>query len=1576
MRRMPSRSSICLAAVATVALQSGALGALTFSPNQPTVDGGSSTTVLPGATIAVQVFVRTSSNTDWDSTRWTISGGGGTACVDHANHTANNTDYTESFNITAPNTDGAYDLTILVASNDSCGGTTNTTTLTGAIIVASPKGACCLPSGSCQILTSSACSAQSGCYQGDNTSCGAGTATTYTKTHSPGLAITDNNAAGVNSTLVINDSYVIGDVDVELNITHTFQGDIAVKLIAPGGSATVTLVNRPGQPQSTNGFSADNFGNSGTSTPFVLDDSAANTYDVPTVTAPGTNNVTSSWKPDPGSLAALNGLNVNGTWTLNVSDNASADTGTLTRWSLVAKQIACPAIVTQPVNATACEDGSASFTVVASGANLTYQWRRNTVPLSNGGAISGATSATLTIDPVAAPNAGSYDVVLTSGSCTKTSTVATLTVVAKPTASAGGPYSACDTNAVPLSGSASNQSSVSWSTPDGTGSFTNGNTLTATYNPSAADVAAGTRTLRLTVNGNSPCAAAVSDATLTLTANPTTATVGGPQTICALGTTAGLGGNTPGVGIGAWSVVSGGTGTFNPNNLDPNATFAHLTGTGPIVVRWTITNAPCTASTADVTITINQSPTTATVGGNQTICALGTTAGLGGNAPSVGTGAWSVESGGTGTFNPNHTTPNATFTHTGGAGPVVLRWTISNAPCIASTADVTITIIQSPSIGLTVSPASTTVCTGSTVNVTITNAESGVSYQLFDTTANANSGSPDTGSGVNLVLTSAALTASTTLQVKATLAPCATVTLTDSVAVTVNPSPSIGLTVSPASTTICSGSTVNVTITNAESGVSYQLFDTTASANSGSPDTGSGVNLVLTSAPLTASTTLQVKATLAPCATVTLTHSTAVTVNAAPSTASVGDAQTICTLGTTAGLGGNAPTTGTGVWSVESGGTGTFNPNASDPNATFTHATGAGPIVLRWTISNPPCTASYAEVSITIEAQPVVPDSASADPDSFCTKDAPKEISLTATGGSGATLHWFDDTCGGNEIGTGSPLVIDAPTATTTYYVRWENGCGESTCAEATVTVNDSPTASASNDGPVCSGSDVHLSSSPSDMETYAWTGPGGFTSSDQNATVSPAEAGQYCVTVTNSAGCSDTACTDVVVNDPPSTATVGGPQTICTLGTTAGLGGNAPSVGTGAWSVVSGGTGSFNPDNLDPNATFTHAAGTGPVVVRWTISNPPCTDSYAEVTITINQNPTTATVGGPQTICVNGTTSGLGGNTPLVGTGSWSVVTGGFTGTFNPSNTAPNATFTQTGGGAGNIVLRWTISNPPCTASSADVTIAANSLVNIDVTVELGGGMVSTGPFTRCITFEYWNPGVNPTTPLYSSNELLTFTSGSSGTVTLAIPCEAAGYTCMTARDRLHTLRRTVTLSGPTYVANFTASDGKALIGGNLNDSRFIDIVDFGIFTTQDMSNVGANTTCGMMPPATRHADVSGDGTVESTDFAFISNNFLAVRDGNCGGNPNSLIAEEQPISRISVAELRQQGLGDLVRSDLNHDGWLDQQDVMLWMQGVRPSDPPTPAGPRPGRPIQVTPGPTAPIEDGSTPSNGVQGK
>src|SRR5205823_9701056 len=71
-----------------------------------------------------------------------------------------------------------------------------------------------------------------------------------------------------------------------------------------------------------------------------------------------------------------------------------------------------------------------TFTVTATGTNLTYQWRKGGVN------IPSATASSYTINPVATGDAGSYDVVV-SGTCTPaaTSTAATLTVNSAPTIS-------------------------------------------------------------------------------------------------------------------------------------------------------------------------------------------------------------------------------------------------------------------------------------------------------------------------------------------------------------------------------------------------------------------------------------------------------------------------------------------------------------------------------------------------------------------------------------------------------------------------------------------------------------------------------------------------------------------------------------------------------------------------------------------------------------------------------------------------------------------------------------------------------------------------------------------------------------------------------------------------------------------------------------------------------------------------------------------------------------------------------------------------------------------------------------
>lgn len=129
---------------------------------------------------------------------------------------------------------------------------------------------------------------------------------------SPGTVIPDNTTVNV----PINVAGVAGliqDLDVTLNISHTWVSDISIRLISPGGT-DVLLFNR-------RGGSGDNLVNT------VFDDAAA-----ASITA-GTAPFTGSWRPEQ-PLSVLNGTSANGTWTLRIQDFATDDPGLLNSFNL------------------------------------------------------------------------------------------------------------------------------------------------------------------------------------------------------------------------------------------------------------------------------------------------------------------------------------------------------------------------------------------------------------------------------------------------------------------------------------------------------------------------------------------------------------------------------------------------------------------------------------------------------------------------------------------------------------------------------------------------------------------------------------------------------------------------------------------------------------------------------------------------------------------------------------------------------------------------------------------------------------------------------------------------------------------------------------------------------------------------------------------------------------------------------------------------------------------------------------------------------------------------------------------
>ncbi|PLW92938.1 MAG: hypothetical protein C0592_08275 [Marinilabiliales bacterium] len=90
---------------------------------------------------------------------------------------------------------------------------------------------------------------------------------------------------------------------------------------------------------------------------------------------------------------------------------------------------ASTSITTQPVSLNANVGDNVSFSVVAVGTGLTYQWYKDSSPLSDGGSISGATTSTLNITNVQASDYGSYTCAVTGTCGNETSSPAILTVL-------------------------------------------------------------------------------------------------------------------------------------------------------------------------------------------------------------------------------------------------------------------------------------------------------------------------------------------------------------------------------------------------------------------------------------------------------------------------------------------------------------------------------------------------------------------------------------------------------------------------------------------------------------------------------------------------------------------------------------------------------------------------------------------------------------------------------------------------------------------------------------------------------------------------------------------------------------------------------------------------------------------------------------------------------------------------------------------------------------------------------------------------------------------------------------------
>ncbi|HEY9221065.1 MAG TPA: zinc-dependent metalloprotease family protein [Lutibacter sp.] len=125
--------------------------------------------------------------------------------------------------------------------------------------------------------------------------------------------IPDDNATGVSSTIAISTNKIIRDVNVTVNITHEWVGDLDLTLISPSGRQVMLSAN--------NGDEGTGYINT------VFDDSALNPISA------GTAPFTGTFRPE-GTLSNFYDEESFGNWTLKAVDSGPVDIGTINSWSL------------------------------------------------------------------------------------------------------------------------------------------------------------------------------------------------------------------------------------------------------------------------------------------------------------------------------------------------------------------------------------------------------------------------------------------------------------------------------------------------------------------------------------------------------------------------------------------------------------------------------------------------------------------------------------------------------------------------------------------------------------------------------------------------------------------------------------------------------------------------------------------------------------------------------------------------------------------------------------------------------------------------------------------------------------------------------------------------------------------------------------------------------------------------------------------------------------------------------------------------------------------------------------------
>ena len=409
------------------------------------------------------------------------------------------------------------------------------------------------------------------------------------------------------------------------------------------------------------------------------------------------------------------------------------------------------------------------------------------------------------------------------------------------------------------------------------------------------------------------------------------------------------------------------------------------------------------------------------------------------------------------------------------------------------------------------------------------------------------------------------------------------------------------------------------------------------------------------------------------------------------------------------------------------------------------------------------------------------------------------------------------------------------------------------------------PTATATNNGPICTGSPLNLSVTPTPAVppagnyTYAWTGPNGWTSNVQNPTIpnpTTAASGTYTCTINSNCG-SVSATTQVVVNQTPTAAITNN------TGTTI-IDCNAPTISVTA---TGGGTYSWSNGLGSIDAATITTAGTFTVTVT---SAQGCTNT-ASITTTVAPTPTISI--NDATICTGQSTTLNAVTTPAGGTVLWSTGQTTSSITVNPMQTTTySATYTWNGCSATDSAVVTV--NPTPTVSVNSDTICNGDTTMLTATPDLPGGTylwsnnqttqsINVNPglpgttysvtytLTGCIAQASGTVTVNPVPVL--SIAPLTMCYGQSGTLT-AVPNLPGGTYLWTPTNETTNTITVAPLASTTYQAQYVLNNCPSNLANGIVTIKPLPLMNFSLDTTWGCIPLNVTMSIDSPNPATTY--------------------------------------------------------------------------------------------------------------------------